>query len=69
MDMNMNIHWLQHVPFEGLGSIEKWAGKMGHTLSCTRLFADDPLPQYNEFEMLVVMGGPMGIMMSRSIRG
>lgn len=57
----MNIHWLQHVPFEGLGSIEKWAGKMGHTLSCTRLFAGDPLPQHNQFGMLVVMGGPMGI--------
>jgi GMP synthase-like glutamine amidotransferase len=57
----MNIHWLQHVPFEGLGSIEKWAGKMGHTLSCTRLFAGDPLPQHDQFGMLVVMGGPMGI--------
>ena len=61
MDMNMNIHWLQHVPFEGLGSIEKWAGKMGHTFSCTRLFASDPLPEHDQFGMLVVMGGPMGI--------
>jgi GMP synthase-like glutamine amidotransferase len=59
--MNMNIHWLQHVPFEGLGSIEKWAGKMGHTFSCTRLFAGDPLPQHIQFGMLVIMGGPMGI--------
>ncbi len=57
----MNIHWLQHVPFEGLGAIERWAGKMGHTLSCTRLFAGDPLPEQSEFAMLVVMGGPMGI--------
>lgn len=61
MDINMNIHWLQHVPFEGLGAIEKWAGRMGHTLCCTRLFAGDPLPQQDAFEMLVVMGGPMGI--------
>lgn len=57
----MNIHWLQHVLFEGLGEIESWAGRQQHTLSCTRLFAGDPLPQRNDFEMLVVMGGPMGI--------
>ena len=49
------------MPFEGLGAIEKWAGKMGHTLSSTRLFAGDPLPQNDQFGMLVVMGGPMGI--------
>jgi GMP synthase-like glutamine amidotransferase len=59
--MDMNIHWLQHVPFEGLGAIEKWSGKRGHTLSSTRLFAGDPLPQNDQFGMLVVMGGPMGI--------
>ena len=61
MDITMNIHWLQHVPFEGLGAIERWAGSKGHTLSCTRLFAGDPLPEHSEFGMLVVMGGPMGI--------
>jgi GMP synthase-like glutamine amidotransferase len=61
MDMTMNIHWLQHVPFEGLGAIEKWAGRKGHILSCTRLFAGDPLPELSEFGILVVMGGPMGI--------
>jgi GMP synthase (glutamine-hydrolysing) len=61
MDMDMNIHWLQHVPFEGLGSIEKWAKNMGHTLSCTQLFAGDPLPHHDQFGVLVVMGGPMGI--------
>jgi GMP synthase-like glutamine amidotransferase len=57
----MNIHWLQHVSFEGLGEIERWAGRLGHTLSCTRLFARDALPQQEAFQILVVMGGPMGI--------
>jgi GMP synthase-like glutamine amidotransferase len=61
MDMTMNIHWLQHVPFEGLGAIEGWAWRKGQTLSCTRLFAGDPFPEQDEFGMLVVMGGPMGI--------
>jgi GMP synthase-like glutamine amidotransferase len=57
----MHIHWLQHVPFEGLGAIETWAQRRGHSLSATRLYAGDPLPEVDSFAMLVVMGGPMGI--------
>lgn len=57
----MNIHWLQHVAFEGLGSIEKWAMAQGHRLSCTRLFEDEPVPEQDSFDLLIVMGGPMGV--------
>lgn len=32
----MNIHWLQHVDFEGLGCIDPWLAENGHTVSCTR---------------------------------
>lgn len=56
-----NIHWLQHVPFEGLGSMEEWLTEQGHKLSCTRLWADDVLPAADSFSALIVMGGPMGI--------
>ncbi len=57
----MNLHWLQHVPFEGLGRIENWVRAEEYGLSCTRLFAGEELPKQDEFQMLVVMGGPMGI--------
>jgi len=57
----MNIHYLQHVPFEGLGSIEKWALSHGHQLSVTRLYANDHLPPLDRFDILIVMGGPMSI--------
>lgn len=57
----MHIHWLQHVPFEGLGSIADWAERRGHTLSCTRLYAGDALPGQQDFDFLLVMGGPMGV--------
>lgn len=57
----MNIHYLQHVPFEGPGSIENWAIANGHTLTSTRLYAGDHLPALDRFDMLVVMGGPMSI--------
>ena len=57
----MHIHYLQHVPFEGLGSIENWAITHGHSLSQTRLYAADPLPALDRFDLLIVLGGPMSI--------
>lgn len=57
----MKIHWLQHVPFEGLGSIGDWVKRRGHQLSCTRFWARDTLPRPDSIELLIVMGGPMGI--------
>lgn len=57
----LRIHWLQHVPFEGLGYIAPWVEHHGHALSCTRLHAADPLPALDDFDWLIVMGGPMGV--------
>jgi GMP synthase-like glutamine amidotransferase len=58
--MSLRIHYLQHVPFEGLGGIEAWVKERGHQLARTRLFAGDPLPAPAAFDWLIVMGGPMG---------
>lgn len=41
----MNIHYLQHVPFEGPGSIGDWILPGDHTLGVTRLYRDKPLPE------------------------
>jgi GMP synthase (glutamine-hydrolysing) len=57
----MRIHYLQHVPFEGLGYIDTWARQQGHGVSATALFSDEPLPPLDSFDLLVVMGGPMGV--------
>ncbi len=57
----MRLHWLQHVPFEGLGIIEDWAEERGFDISCTRLYTDEVLPEIDTFDWLIVMGGPMGI--------
>jgi GMP synthase-like glutamine amidotransferase len=57
----MRIHYLQHVPFEDLANIERWAKSRGHDISCTRLFSDEPLPLLSSFDWLMVMGGPMNI--------
>ena len=57
----MNIHWLQHVRFEGLGSIRNWAEKRGHNLIATRLWAETTFPDPEDVKMLIIMGGPMGV--------
>ncbi|MBN1957567.1 MAG: type 1 glutamine amidotransferase [Desulfuromonadales bacterium] len=57
----MNIHYLQHVPFEDLGSMEETLTAGGHYLTCTRLYAGENCPNDDAFDWLIVMGGPMGI--------
>jgi len=57
----IRIHYLQHVPFEGLGCIEQWVTRNQHTLTATRFFENNELPSLSGFDMLIVMGGPMGI--------
>jgi len=55
------IHYLQHVPFEGLGSIAEWANAKRCPIAATRLYASEPLPDPAAFDALVVLGGPMGV--------
>jgi len=57
----MRAHCLQHVPFEGLGSIEPWLTAAGYKISCTPLFQSTNLPDLNKVDFLVVMGGPMSV--------
>lgn len=58
----MIVHYLQHVPFEGLGYMEEWLVKNNHTISSTRIYEPNcPLPQVEDIDALIVMGGPMGV--------
>ena len=57
----MRAHYLQHVPFEGLGSIEPWLRKAGYELTGTRFFESADLPAPDAIRFLVVMGGPMSV--------
>jgi GMP synthase-like glutamine amidotransferase len=58
---HLRIHYFQHVPFEGLGNIEKWASVNGHELSSTKFYLDPALPAPDSFDWLVIMGGPMSV--------
>jgi GMP synthase-like glutamine amidotransferase len=57
----MRIHFIQHVPFEDPASILDWAEKKKYPVTSGRAYANDPYPGINEFDMLVIMGGPMSV--------
>lgn len=59
--MARKLHIFQHVDFEGPALIGEWARKYNHEISTTRFFAGDPLPDPKSFDMLIVLGGPMGV--------
>jgi GMP synthase-like glutamine amidotransferase len=57
----LRIHVFQHVAFEGPGALGPWALARGHSLSYTRLYAGGAPPAPDEYDWLIVMGGPMGV--------
>ena len=56
----MNIHYFQHVPHEGLGIIGNWADRPGNKVTATKFYEDHRLPFIDLFDMLIILGGPMG---------
>lgn len=58
----MRVHVLQHVPFEGPGSIGDWLAARRAKVTCTRLFAGDALPTTaDHLDLLIALGGPMSV--------
>lgn len=57
--MTIKIHCFQHVPFEDLGHIKTWIQNEGHQLHYTRFFEKYTIPEPEDYDWLIVMGGPM----------
>lgn len=57
----MRVLVLQHVPFEGLGSIGSWLDQRRASIDWTRFFAGDSLPAVDEIDLLIALGGPMSV--------
>lgn len=57
----MYVHVLQHVPFEGLGSIATWLEDRNAQVGWTRFHAGDTLPVLAGIDLLIVLGGPMSV--------
>jgi len=57
----MRIHYFQHVPFEGPAVVGQWVRSKGHTFTATKFFQDSILPDIRDIDLLVILGGPMGV--------
>jgi len=57
----MRFHILQHVDFEGPAAIADWLDEKNYDYSVTKFFNGDVLPAQEYFDVLIVMGGPMGV--------
>jgi GMP synthase-like glutamine amidotransferase len=57
----VRVHYLQHVPFEGIGSIAAWLDARGVEPTGTRFDHGEALPPLADVDWLVVMGGPMSV--------
>ena len=55
----MQIHFIVHEVFEAPGAYLHWAQARGYATSWSRVYAGDALPENaDDFDMLVVLGGP-----------
>ena len=56
----MKIQVLKHVPFEGPSNIKKWASAKKFLINEINLWETDLDNVSEDFDLLIVMGGPMG---------
>lgn len=65
VEKNLRIHYLQHIPFEGLGFISDWIEENKFTVSSTKFFENDLISFdekfFNSFDWMIIMGGPMSV--------
>lgn len=52
---------LQHAAFEGPARIADWLALRQLPATTHHLYAGDPLPRLEDFELLILLGGPMNI--------
>jgi GMP synthase-like glutamine amidotransferase len=57
----MKVSILQHVSFEGLGSIESWLAARGAKAHYTCFFDSPALPDIADLDLVIALGGPMSV--------
>ena len=57
----MRIHSIHHVPFEGLGTISDFLKQRQLKHSATWLNENNTFPLQEDFDALIIMGGPMSV--------
>src|SRR5260370_9087152 len=56
--MAMRIHYVMHASFETPGFIDHWATDRGHPYSGTHIYKGQSLPDAQDIDLLIMMGGP-----------
>lgn len=55
----MNVHFIQHEVFEAPAAYLEWAKQRNHTITFSKVYESQPLPETAEnIDLLIVMGGP-----------
>lgn len=57
----MRVHYIQHASFEGMSCLRDWFIEKQHHISGTQLYRGDSLPGVDQFDWLVILGGPMSV--------
>lgn len=57
----MRVHVLQHVSFEGLGSIDAWLSLHSAEVTYTKFYESSELPELAGIDLIIVLGGPMSV--------
>lgn len=52
---------IQHASFETPGYITEWVEKKGHKQLIIKTFENQAFPELSNFDVLIIMGGPMGV--------
>lgn len=58
----MNILCISHASFEKLGFIETWASKNNHVIRKINPYRGETLPNIDNFDFVIIMGGPQSTM-------
>lgn len=61
MSENLKVHYIQHVPFEPPAGILNFLKEKEISVSKTLLYRSEEFPDLKEFDILFIMGGPMGV--------
>ncbi len=55
----MEILCIKHIGFEGPAAISQWSQQRGHNLHIAPIYQEHHLPSPENYDALIVMGGPM----------
>lgn len=56
----MKVHYFQHVSFEGVACMQSFFDEHAQSVERTMVYNGQNFPDLNSYDILIIMGGPMG---------